>query len=154
MADPLTIALVVGATASVAGVVQNVRAGRAQERQVEIRNRIEATKRIRNIKRAVAASRVRRGEVESAGFELGVTGGTAAQGASFGVTAGLASSVSASNQQFTGQQAVGAAQQRASQFQQSAATFGAISNLASQFGAGTQGAQNRAAFSSLFDFGG
>ncbi len=149
-------ALIITAVSATASVRQARITSKEQQRQIEIRNRIEATKRVRNIKRAVASARIRRGEVEAAGFDLGVQGGTAAQGAGAGITSGLASSVAAANQQFTGQQAIGASQSRIASSQALATTFGAISSLAGQFtgGVGTQGAQNRAAFSELFDFGG
>ena len=130
-----TAALVVGAISTVASVVQQRKAGKEQRRQNQIQNRIAATKRVRDVRRNIAAARIRRAEVQSAGFEFGVAGGTAVQGAEFGITGDLASSIGASNQQFTGQQAVVASQNRVSSLQQSAATFGGIANLAGQFDA-------------------
>jgi hypothetical protein len=128
-----TAALVIGAIGTVSSVIQQRKAGKEQRRQSQIQNRIAATRRVRSIKRNIAASRIRRAEAQSAGFEFGVAGGTAAQGAEFGITGDLASSIGASNQQFTGQQAVVASQNRVSSLQQSAATFGGIANLAGQF---------------------
>lgn len=128
-----TAALVIGAVSAVSSIVQQRRAGREQRRQNQVQNRIAATRRVRDIRRNIAASRIRRAEVQSAGFEFGVSGGTAVQGAEFGITGDLASSIGASNVQFTGQQAVIASQNRISSLQQSAATFGGIANLAGQF---------------------
>lgn len=126
-------ALIVTAVAGVASIFQQRKAGKEERRQIEIQNRIEATKRVRNIKQAIAAARIRRAEVQAAGFQLGVAGGTAAQGAAAGVTGDLASTIGAANLQFTGQQAIAASQNRVSSLQQSASTFGAISSLAGQF---------------------
>lgn len=126
---------VIAATAAVGSIVQQRKAGKEQRRQIEIQNRLESTKRVRNIKRAIASARVRRAEVQAAGFQLGVAGGTAAQGAAAGVTGELASAIGAANLQLTGQQAIAASQTRVSEFQQSASTFGAISSLAGQFDA-------------------
>lgn len=133
MAEAALVAQIVAGAAAVAGVVQQRKAGKEQRRQNEIQNRIAATRRVRAVRRNIAASRIRRAEVQSAGFEFGVAGGTAVQGAEFGITGDLASSIGASNQQFTGQQAVVASQNRVSSLQQSAATFGGIANLAGQF---------------------
>ncbi len=128
-----TAALVVGAISTVSSVIQQRKAGKEQRRQNQIQNRIAATRRVRDVRRNIAAARIRRAEAQSAGFEFGVAGGTAVQGAEFGITGDLASSIGASGQQFTGQQAVVASQNQVSSLQQSAATFGGIANLAGQF---------------------
>jgi hypothetical protein len=123
----------VSAVAAVGGAVSARRAGKEQRKQNEIQNRIAATRRVRNIRRSIAQSRIQRGQTEAAGFQFGVSGGTAVQGAVSGITGDLGSAIGAANQQFTGQQAIAASQNRISQFQQQAATFGAISSLAGQF---------------------
>lgn len=120
-------------------------ASREQRRQNAISNRLQRVSRVRNIRRSIAASRIRRAEVQASGFEFGVAGGTAAQGAAFGVTGDLASSIGAANIQLTGQQTLAESQDRVSGFQQRAATFGSIANLASQFGP-----QEVSAITSLF----
>ncbi len=135
---------VVSAIAAVFSVVRQRKAGKEQRRQNEIQNRIAATKRVRNIRRSIAQARIARAQVESAGFQLGVSGSTAVQGAVAGITSDVGGVIGAANQQFTGQQAIVASQNRVSQFQQQAATFGAISNLAGQFND-----QNIAAISDL-----
>lgn len=139
---------VVVGVAAVAGTVQQRRAGREQRRQNEIQNRIAATRRVRNIRRTIAEARIRRGQAEAAGFQFGVSGGTAVSGAVAGITSDVGGVIGAANQQFTGQQAIAESQNRVSQLQQSASTFGAISSLAGQF-TGAQGAQNVAAIQSL-----
>jgi len=128
-----TVLKVITAVAAVGSAVQARRAGKEQRRQNEISNRIAATKRVRNIRRTIAEARIRRGQVEAGGFQFGVAGGTAVQGAVAGITSDVGGAIGAANQQFTGQQAIVASQNRASGLQQSAATFGSISNLASQF---------------------
>lgn len=139
-------ALVVSIVGGVSSIVQQRKAGKEQRRQNQIQNRIAATRRVRDVRRSIAAARIRRAEVQSAGFEFGVAGGTAVQGAEFGITGDLASSIGAANQQLTGQQVLAAGQNRISSLQQSAATFGGIANLASQFDE-----QAVASIQSLFD---
>jgi len=142
------------------GTVSSIREQRkvrkAQKKQAEVANRIQANKRVRDIKRAVALSRIRRGELQSAGFQLGIAGGTTVAGAAGGARSDLASQVSAANQQFTGQQAIATLADRIAGFQSRAATFGGIASIAGQFvgGVGSAGAQNRAAVGDFFGFGG
>ncbi len=128
-----TAFLVISAVSAVASVVQQRKAGKEQRRQNKIKGRIAATRRMRDVRRSIAASRIRRGEVQAAGFGFGVAGGTAVSGATAGIQGDLGGAIGASNQQFTGQQAVAASQDIVSGFQQSAATFGGISSLAEQF---------------------
>lgn len=120
----------VGAAAAVAGTVIQAKASRAQRRQISLKNRLADVKRIRNIRKAIAAARVRRAEVEAAGIQFGVAGGSAVAGATSGITSGLASVLGESNRQFTGQQALAAGQDNIASLQQTIGTFGAISNLA------------------------
>lgn len=126
-------ALIVSVLSAGASIVQQRKASKEQQRQNEISNRIQARSRMRGVRRAIAEARIRRAQVQAAGFEFGVAGGTAVSGAEFGVTGDLASSIAESQQQFTGQQVIAQSQNRVSQLQQSAATFGGISNLAGQF---------------------
>ena len=117
-------------------------------RQVQIQNRIAATKRVRNIRQTIAEARVRRAQAESAGFQFGVSGGTAVQGAVAGITGDVGGEIGAANQQFTGQQAIAESQNRVSSLQQQASTFGSIASLAGMF-TGAGGEQNIAAISDL-----
>lgn len=117
---------------SIIGIKKQRDVSKEQRKQNSIRNRIAATKRVRDIRKAVATARVRRAEVESAGFQFGVAGGTAVQGATAGVTGDLASVIGASNIQFTGQQVLAESANRISELQQSIATLGAVSQLASE----------------------
>lgn len=143
--------LVLTAVAGVAGAVQQRKISKAQRRQNRINNRIAAVSRQRNIRRAVAASRIERAQVLSTGFQLGVSGSTAEQGAVGGIQSDIASNVGFSNLQFTGQQALSSLSDRISGFQQRANTFGAVANLAGTFtgAVGSEGSQNRAALTSL-----
>jgi hypothetical protein len=104
---------------------------------------------MRSVRRAIAAARVRRAQAEAAGFGLGVAGGTAVGGAVSGIQGDLATSVGASNQQFTGQQAVTAIANRRSELLESANTFAGIGGIAGQF-SGPIGAQNLSAIQNLF----
>ena len=74
------------------------------------------------------------------------------QGSVAGVTSDTAGAIGASNLQFTGQQAVADLADRISGFQSPQAAFGAVQSIAGSFsgGTGSEGAQNRAAFSSAF----
>lgn len=147
MAVPAIIAVV----ATVFSAVQQRKAAKAQRKQNKVANRIAQNKRMRDIRRQIALQRVRRAEIQAAGFQLGVAGGSAVAGATGGLTSDLGSSIGAANQQFTGQQAITAISDRISRFQQNAATAGAIGSIAGSFAGvpGTEGAQNRAAIESL-----
>ena len=149
-----TALLVITAVGAVAGAVQQRKISKEQRKQNKIQNRLAAISRQRNVKRAIAERRVRTAEFESAGFQLGVGGGTAVQGAVAGTTSDTASAIGASNQQFTGQQAIASIADRISSLQSTAAAFQAVGSVAGQFagGAGTTGAQNRAAVSDVFGF--
>lgn len=150
MADPLTIALIIGAGAATAGAVQSRKARKEQKRQNKIQNRISANRRVRNIKKSIAQSRVARAQAEAAGFQFGVSGGSAVSGATAGIGSDLGSAIGASNQQFTAQQVIADSNDRIASLTSSAATFGSIASIAGMFGAGPVGAQNRSAVASIF----
>lgn len=149
MAAITSIILGAVAVAGVAGsAIQSRKASKEQRRQNKVANRIAGNKRMRDIRRAIAQSRIRRAEIESQGFQFGVSGGSAVSGATGGLQSDLGSNIGASNQQFTGQQAITSISDRISGLQSSAATFGAIGNIAGNF-TGPQGAQNIAAIQGL-----
>jgi hypothetical protein len=146
-----TAALVVTAVFAAASAYSTNKAGKVQRKQNAISNRIAATQRTREVRRSIAARRIQTANTQAQGFQLGVAGGTAVQGATFGLASDSASSIAASNQQFTGQQVLSGLSDKMSRLQSQASTFGAISSLAGMFtgGVGTEGAQNRAAIASL-----
>lgn len=141
----------VTAAAAVGSAVKQRKISKEQKKQNKIQNRMAALARRRNIRKLIAQSRISRANAQSVGFQLGVGGSTAVEGATAGITSDTASSVGASNQQFTGQQAISSITDRISSLQSASAGFQAVGALAGQFtgGAGSQGAQNRAAISSL-----
>lgn len=144
-----TVALVATAGTAIYGAIQNRDANKERKRQAEVANRIEATKRISNIRNAIARGRVQRAEQEAAGFGLGVSGGTAVAGAVAGTQGGVNSAIAASNQQFTGQQAVAAIGNRAQRYSNNAQLASDIGGITSLF-AGPGGQQNIAAIQGLF----
>ena len=131
MATALAVVAVVAAGVS---AVQQRKAAKVQRKQNEVSNRIAANQRIRSVKRSIAAGRVRRGEVIAAGFRGGVSGGSAVAGATGGLASDVSSSIAASNQQLTGQQALTTLSDRISSLQSSAATAGAVSSIAGGLG--------------------
>ena len=133
-------------------IQQQRKASKEQRRQNKVSNRIAANKRMRDIRRSIAAQRIRRGEIQAQGFQFGVSGSSAVAGATGGLRSDLASNIGASNQQFTGQQAITSISDRISSLQSSASTFGSIASIAGNFtgGEGSAGAQNRAAVSGVF----
>jgi len=147
MATVLGIVSVVLAGVS---VVQQRKAAKVQRKQNEVSNRIAANVRMRSVKRSIAAGRVRRGQIEAAGFAQGVSGGSAVAGATGALASDQASAVAASNQQFTGQLALTALSNRISSLQSSAATASALGSIAGSFAGGGAGAQNAAAVGSFF----
>lgn len=130
--------------------VQQSKAAKVQRKQNEVSNRIQANQRMRSVKRAIAASRVRQGEVQAAGFQGGVAGGTAVAGALGGLRSDLGSSIGASNQQLTGQTVLSGLSNKISSLQSSAATASALGSIAGQFTGSGQGTQNLEAVSSFF----
>ncbi len=127
MATALAVVSVIG---SVAGALQQRKISKAQRRQNKLTNKIAAITRQRNIKRSIAASRIQVAQQQAAGFQLGVAGGTAVQGATAGVVSDVASTIGASNLQFTGQTFVSGLSDEISRAQQAQAGFGAVSSIA------------------------
>lgn len=149
MATAGAVAAIIGAAAAVYGGVQQRKARKEQERQNRVANRIAATRRRRSIRAAIARGRVQRAQQESAGFALGVSGGTAVQGAVQGTASSVNEAITASNQQFTGQQVIAESQNRISQFLSNAETAGTIGQVA-----GAVTPQSASSVSNLFSFGG
>jgi len=137
----------------IGGAVQQRKVAKAQRKQNKIANRTAAIKRSRDIRLAIAQRRIQVAEAQSAGFSLGVAGSTAVQGATAGLTSDTASSIKASNVQFTGQQQIASLQDDISGFQQTAGNFQALTSVASLFvgGTGSAGSQNRAAVGEVFE---
>lgn len=114
-------------------VVQQRKAAKVQRRQNEVSNRIAANVRMRSVKRSIAAGRVRRGQIQAAGFAQGVAGSSAVAGATGALASDQASAIGASNQQFTGQQVLTGLSNRISSLQSSAATASALGSIAGGF---------------------
>ena len=144
-----TVLAVVGVVAAVGSVVLQRKASKEQRKQNRIQNRIAKITPRRNIRRSVAERRVRAAEIQSLGFQLGVAGSTAVEGAVAGVTSDTAGAISQAGVQLTGQQAISNLSNRISSLQSSASTLQAIGGIVAPF-AGSQGAQNRASIANLF----
>ena len=127
MATALAVIAVVAAGVS---AVQTRKAAKVQKKQNEVSNRIAANQRVRSVKRSIAAGRVRRGEIQAAGFSQGVSGGSAVAGATGGLASDQASAIGASNQQFTGQLALTSLSNQITSARSNAATAGAVSSIA------------------------
>lgn len=125
-----TALLVVSAIGAGASALQQRKISKAQRRQNRLTNKIAAITRQRNIKRSIASSRIQVAAQQAAGFQLGVAGGTAVQGAAGGVISDVATSIGQSNLQFTGQQFISGLQDEISRAQQAQAGFGAVSSIA------------------------
>jgi hypothetical protein len=97
-------ALVIQLVSAVGSFVQQRKVSKAQKKQNKLTNKIAAITRQRAIKRSIAASRIQVAQQQSLGFQLGVSGGTAVQGARAGVLSDTASTIGQSNLQLTGQQ--------------------------------------------------
>ncbi len=121
---------VIAAIGAVAGAVQQRKISKAQKRQNKLTNKIAAITRRRNVKRTIASSRIQTALQQSLGFALGVSGGTAEQGAVAGVRSDTASAIGQSNLQFAGQGFLAGFQNDISNAQQSQATLGAITSIA------------------------
>ena len=126
MATALAVVSIIGA---VAGVVQQKKISKEQKKQNKLNNKVAAIERTRNVKRSIAASRIQVATQQAAGFQLGVSGGTAVQGAGAGVLSDTASTIGQSNLQSVGQGFIAASQDRVSTAQTNQAAFGAISSI-------------------------
>ncbi len=93
----------ISAASAVYSGVQQRKVRKAQKKQNRLTNKIAAIGRRRNIKKQIASSRIRIAQAQSMGFNLGVSGGTAVQGAVSGITSDTASSIGFSNLQSVGQ---------------------------------------------------
>ncbi len=143
MATALAIVSIIGIGAQ---AVQQRKVSKAQRKQNRISNKIAAISRRRDIKRSIAASRIQTAQQQAAGFQLGVSGGTAVAGATAGVLSDTASALGQSNVQFTGQQTLAGLSDDISGFQENAAAFGAVASIA---GGLANNPQARAALESL-----
>lgn len=127
MATALAVVAIVAAGVS---AYQSHKAAKAQKKQNEVSNRIQATQRVRSVKRSIAAGRIRRGEIQAAGFSQGVSGSSAVAGATGSLASDQSSAIGASNQQYTGQLALTALSNTITDHRSNAATAGAVSNIA------------------------
>ncbi len=121
---------VVAAIGAVVGAVQQKKISKAQKRQNRLTNKIAAIDRQRSTKRAIAASRIQVADTQAVGFQLGVGGSTAVQGATAGILGDTATALGASNLQLEGQQFLSGLSDDISGFQQTGATAGAVSSIA------------------------
>lgn len=130
MATVAAIATVVSAVAGIGSAVvqrkQQKKVAKEQRRQNMLANKQAARDRARNIRQAVAQQRVVTAEAQQAGFQFGVPGSSAVQGAVQGGQTDLAGNIAASNQQFSIQSLIGESQDKIagirSQFNPFAAT--------------------------------
>lgn len=110
--------------------VQQRKAAKTQRKQNEVSNRIAANQRVRAVRQSIAAGRVRRGQIQAAGFAGGVSGSSAVAGATGALATDVATAQGASNQQFTGQLALTSLSNTISSQQSRAASFAAGSQIA------------------------
>jgi len=125
-----TALAVISVISAVAGAKEQRKQSRAQKKQNKLTNKLAAVKRQRDVRRSIAASRIQVGQQQSAGFQLGVSGGTAVLGGTAGVLSDTASGVGASNLQSVGQGFIAQQSDIISSSQGRQATFGAVSNVA------------------------
>ncbi len=148
MATALAVVSVVAGVFS--GVKQN-KIAKAQKKQNRLTNKIAAITRRRNVKRQIAASRIQIAEQQSVGFQLGVSGSTAVQGAVSGIVGDTATSIGQSNLQATGAGFVAGLQDNISSLSGQIGTISAIGSIAGGLAGNEQAV---AGIESLFDFGG
>ena len=127
----MTTALaVVSVIASVGGALEKRKISKAQRKQNRLTNKIAAISRQRDIKRSIATSRIQVAQQQAAGFQLGVSGGSAVQGATAGVIGDTATAIGQSNLQSEGQGFLAGFQDDISRAQQNQAGFDAVSSIA------------------------
>lgn len=130
--------LVVSAISTIASAVKQKKIAKAQEKQNKIANKVSAIGRSRKIKQAIASSRIQAAEAQAAGFQLGVSGGTAVQGAVQGVRQDTASAIGSSNLQTAGSGFIADIQSSISSLQGQVSTFQTISSIATSIAGSPQ----------------
>ncbi len=130
-----TALAVVSVISAVAGAKEQRKQSRAQKKQNKLTNKIAAVKRNRDVRRSIAASRIQVAQQQAAGFQLGVSGGSAVQGGTAGVLSDTASGIGFSNLQNTGQGFIAQQSDIISNSQSRQATFGAISGISGSLAA-------------------
>lgn len=146
-----TALLVISAGAAIFSGVKQNKIAKAQKRQNRLTNKIAAIGRRRGVKRQIAASRIQVAQTQAAGFQLGVSGSTAVQGAVSGIIQDTASSIGASNLQATGQGFIARLSDQISGLQQQIGISNTISSIA---GGIASSEQSVAGLEDLFGFGG
>ncbi len=146
-----TALLVISAASAVYSGVQKRKITKEQKKQNKLSNKIAAISRRRNVKKQIAASRIQIAQQQSAGFELGVGGSTAVQGAVAGITGDTASSIGASNLQFAGQGFLADMQDNISDISGQIGISNAVGALAGGIGGNAQAV---AGVEDFFGFGG
>jgi len=121
---------VLAVISTVGGFIQQRKISKAQRRQNKLTNKIASITRQRNVKRSIAASRIQVAEQQALGFQLGVSGSTAMQGARAGVLSDTATAIGQSNLQLTGQQFSAGFADDISRAQPAQAGFQAVSSIA------------------------
>ena len=148
------MATALGVVSLIAGVYSGVKQNKiakAQKRQNRLTNKISAITRRRNVKRSIATSRIQIAQQQAMGFNLGVSGGTAVQGAVSGIVGDTVSSIGASNLQATGSGFIADIQNNISSLSGQVGTLGAISSIAGGLSTNDQAV---AGLTDFFGFGG
>lgn len=127
MATALAVISVIGA---VGGALEQRKISKAQKKQNRLTNKVAAISRRRAVKRNIAASRIQVAQQQAVGFQLGVSGGSAVEGANASVLSDTASGIGASNLDFTSQGFLAGFQNDISNAQQTQANFGAVTSIA------------------------
>ncbi len=130
-----TALLVISAASAIFSGVQQRKISKEQKKQNKLSNKIAAITRRRGVRKQIAASRIQVAQAQSAGFQLGVSGGTAVEGAVAGITSDTASSIGASNLQAVGQGFIADIQDTISDLSGQIGISNAIGGLAGVIGA-------------------
>lgn len=145
MGTVAAVATIIGAVASGAAAIVNNRRqrkiAREQQRQNEVRNRIERFNQARRIRQSIAQQRVQQAEAEQAAFQFGVAGGTNVQQAVGAQTTDLSSAIGASQVGTGANELITASQNRVSSIQSQSNPFSTIASISGGF---TDEQQNRA----------
>ena len=137
MATAAAAAAVISAVASVGSAVMQYQRGkqiqREQQKQARVANAQEGRRRAAEIARRVAITRAENAQVEQAGYQYGVAGSSAVQGAVGGSMSSLAGQIGLSQQQMGTQQLIAASQNSISGIQSRFDPFAAVAMTSQAF---------------------
>jgi hypothetical protein len=129
MCDPITIAAVVGAGATVASAQEQRKAGKAAQRQYEAEGRKAEIQNIRSVRQQIREARLAQAAMTNVAAQTGGMGGSGLAGGISSVGTQLAGNLNYMQQIARENTAIGAAAAEGAQAMSNAAVYGTVGKL-------------------------